>query len=207
VIGSLRGTMLERWPTGEVLVEVAGVGYRVTITASTALDLGQPGHEVFLHIHHHRREDAETLYGFLSADERIVFEALLSAHGVGPALALAILGVHPPASLLRVLADDDLASLCLVPGVGKKTAARLLVELKSRLDVPGLDAAALAGASSGAAGGGGGPRAVSPIADVRDALSNLGYGADEVAEAVRDLPEETDASELLRLALQKLAAA
>jgi Holliday junction DNA helicase RuvA len=199
--------MLERWPTGEVLVEVAGVGYRVTITAATALDLGQPGHEVFLHIHHHRREDAETLYGFPTADERIVFEALLSAHGVGPALALAILGVHPPASLLRVLADDDLAALCLVPGVGKKTAARLLVELKSRLDVPGLDAAALVGASSGGSREGGGPRAVSPLADVRDALSNLGYGADEVAEAVRDLPDETDASELLRLALQKLAAA
>jgi Holliday junction DNA helicase RuvA len=199
--------MLERWPTGEVLVEVAGVGYRVTITAATALDLGQPGHEVFLHIHHHRREDAETLYGFLSSDERIVFEALLSAHGVGPALALAILGVHPPASLLRVLADDDLASLCLVPGVGKKTAARLLVELKSRLDVPGLDAAALVGASGGATSGGGGPRTASPLADVRDALSNLGYGPDEVAEAVRELPDDTDASELLKLALQKLAAA
>ncbi|HEY6533910.1 MAG TPA: Holliday junction branch migration protein RuvA, partial [Acidimicrobiales bacterium] len=183
MIGSLRGTMLERWPTGEVLVEVAGVGYRVTITAATALDLGQPGGEVFLHIHHHRREDAETLYGFLTADERIAFEALLSAHGVGPALALAILGVHPPASLMRVLADDDLAALCLVPGVGKKTAARLLVELKSRLDVPGLDAAALAGVSSGTTGAGGGLREVSPIADVRDALSNLGYGPDEVAEA------------------------
>ena len=98
MIGSLRGTLLDRWPSGEVLVEVAGVGYRVTITAATALDLGEPGQEVFLHIHHHRREDAETLYGFTTADERIVFEALLSAHGVGPALALAILGVHPPAT-------------------------------------------------------------------------------------------------------------
>jgi len=207
VIGSLRGTMLERWPDGEVLVEVAGVGYRVTITAATALDLGQPGQEVFLHIHHHRREDAETLYGFRTADERIVFEALLSAHGVGPALALAILGVHPPASLLRVLADDDLASLCLVPGVGKKTAARLLVELKSRLDVPGLDAAALASSDGAGVGASGGGRTASPITDVRDALSNLGYGPDEVAEAVRDLPDDTDSSELLRLALQKLAAA
>jgi Holliday junction DNA helicase RuvA len=207
VIGSLRGTMLERWPDGEVLVEVAGIGYRVTITAATALDLGQPGQQVFLHIHHHRREDAETLYGFLTADERIVFEALLSAHGVGPALALAILGVHPPASLLRVLADDDLASLCLVPGVGKKTAARLLVELKSRLDVPGLDAAALAGSDGAAGGAGSSGRKASPITDVRDALSNLGYGPDEVAEAVRDLPDDTDSSELLRLALQKLAAA
>jgi Holliday junction DNA helicase RuvA len=207
VIGSLRGTMLERWPTGEVLVEVGGIGYRVTITASTALEIGEPGNEVFLHIHHHQREDAETLYGFPTADERIVFEALLSAHGVGPALALAILGVHPPASLLRVLADDDLASLCLVPGVGKKTAARLLVELKSRLDVPGLDAAALAGTAGTGAAGAGGPRVASPLTDVRDALANLGYGPDEVAEAVRDLPDEPDSSELLRLALQRLAAA
>jgi len=206
VIGSLRGTMLERWADGEVLVEVAGVGYRVTITATTALDLGQPGHEVFLHIHHHRREDAETLYGFPTADERIAFEALLSAHGVGPSLALAILGVHPPASLVRVLADDDLAALCLVPGVGKKTAARLLVELKSRLDIPGLDAAAVAGGSGTGPGGPGADRKGSPVADVRDALANLGYGADEVAEAVRDLPTDTDTSDMLRLALQRLAA-
>lgn len=207
MIGSVRGTLLERWPSGEVLVEVAGIGYRVTVTAGTAIDLGEPGHEVFLHTHHHRREDAETLYGFSTADERIVFEALLSAHGVGPALALAILGVHPPGSLLRVLADDDLAALCLVPGVGKKTAARLLVELKSRLDVPGLDAAALASSDGRGTGAGGGGRAASPMADVRDALTNLGYGPDEVAEAVRDLPDDTDSSELLRLALQKLAAA
>jgi Holliday junction DNA helicase RuvA len=148
----------------------------------------------------------ESLFGFTTADERLVFEALLSAHGVGPSLALAILGVHPPASLLRVLADDDLASLCLVPGVGKKTAARLLVELKSRLDVPGLDAAAVAGGGSTTAGTGPG-RAASPLADVRDALANLGYGPDEVAEAVRDLPVDTESSELLRLALQRLAAA
>jgi len=206
VIGSVRGTLLERWPTGEVLVEVGGIGYRVTVTAGTALDLGEPGREVFLHTHHHRREDSETLYGFTTADERLVFEALLSAHGVGPSLALAILGVHPPASLLRVLADDDLVALCLVPGVGKKTAARLLVELKSRLDVPGLDAAALAGGNGSVAGAGAGHPA-SPMADVRDALTNLGYGPDEVAEAVRDLPDGTDSSELLRLALQKLAAA
>lgn len=208
MIGSVRGTLLERWPTGEVLVEVSGIGYRVTITASTALDLGDVGSEVFLHTHHHRREDSETLYGFLTADERIVFEALLSAHGVGPSLALAILGVHPPASLLRVLADDDLASLCLVPGVGKKTAARLLVELKSRLDIPGLDAAAVAGGPGAGSGAGAGRGPASPLGDVRDALTNLGYGPDEVAEAMRELPaEETDTSEMLRLALQKLAAA
>ena len=207
MIGSLRGALLERWSTGEVLVEVAGIGYRVTVTAATALDVGEPGHEVFLHVHHHRREDSETLYGFTTSDERVVFEALISAHGVGPSLALAILGVHPPASLLRVLAEDDLASLCLVPGVGKKTAARLLVELKSRLDVPGLDAAALAGATGGSVAGAGASGPASPMSDVRDALTNLGYGPDEVAQAVRELPDDADSSELLRLALQKLAAA
>jgi Holliday junction DNA helicase RuvA len=194
--------MLERWPTGEVLVEVAGVGYRVTVTPATALDLGEVGGEVFVHVHHHRREDAETLYGFCTGEERMAFEALLGAHGVGPALALAILSVHPPVALQRVLADDDLAALCLVPGVGKKTAARLLVELKSRLDIPGLDTAATAGREpvDGAVGS-------SPQADVRDALTELGYGPDEVAAILRDLPDEGDSSTLLRVALQKLAVA
>lgn len=201
MIGSLRGELLERWATGEVLVEVAGVGYRVTVSPGTAAAIGEPGSEVLLHVHHHRRDDAETLYGFTSSTDRVVFESLLGAHGVGPALALAILSVHPPASLVRVLADDDLAALCLVPGVGKKTAARLLIELKSRLDVPGIDIAAVALAGDGASTTGG-----SGVADVRDALAELGYAPDEVAEAVRDLPTDADVPELLRLALRRLAA-
>jgi len=200
MIGSLRGAFLDRSTDGEVLIEVAGVGYRVHVTAALAGSLGDLGDEVFVHIHHHRRDDAETLYGFASADERIVFEALLSAHGVGPSLAMAIMGVHSPASLVRVLADDDVAALCLVPGVGKKTAARLLIELKSKLDIPGLDLGPAVAVSDPAAGGS------SSIADVRTALTELGYGADEVTEAVRDLPADSDAAELLRLALQRLAA-
>lgn len=201
MIGSLRGELLERWATGEVLVEVAGIGYRVVVAPDTAAALGEPGGDVFLHVHHHRREDTETLYGFTSSTDRIVFESLLGAHGVGPSLALAILAVHPPSSLVRVLADEDLDALCLVPGVGKKTAARLLIELASRLDVPGLDVAAIAAGSTGSGGSVG-----SPVADVRDALTGLGYGPDEVAEAVRDLPGDADSAELLRLALQRLAA-
>ena len=199
MIGSVRGTLLERWPHGEVLVEVAGLGYRVQVTPSTAVAIGEPGSEVFLHTHHHRREDAETLFGFPTADERVVFEALISAHGVGPSLAMAILSVHAPAALVRVLADEDVAALCLVPGVGKKTAARLLIELASKLDLPGLDLGAVPGRS--AAGGG-----VSAIGDVRDALANLGYATTEVDDVLRDLPADTDAPELLRLALQRLAA-
>jgi Holliday junction DNA helicase RuvA len=200
MIGSVRGTLLERLPSGEVLVEVSGIGYRVIVAPSTAASLGETGTNVFLHTHHHRREDAETLYGFISSEQRMVFEALLSAHGVGPAMALGIMSVHSPSALVRVLANDDIDALCLVPGVGKKTAARLLIELKSKLDIPGLD---LSAGSASADGTGGGS---SSVADVRSALTELGYGPEEVAEAVKELPDSSDTAELLRLALQRLAA-
>jgi Holliday junction DNA helicase RuvA len=161
--------------------------------------LGDVGGDDFCWIHHHVREDADTLYGFASRDERDAFEALLGAHGVGPALAMAILSVHPPANLARVLADDDVAALCLVPGVGKKTAARLLIELKAKLDVPLGDGVPASDAA-------GGPVAPSVRADVRDALAELGYGPDEIAEATRDLPDG-DAGDLLKEALRRLAGA
>jgi Holliday junction DNA helicase RuvA len=202
MIGSLRGNLLDRSQLSEVLVEVMGVGYRVTVSPATVVELGEPGSEVFLHIHHHRREDAETLYGFHTRDERVSFEALLGAHGVGPALALAILSVHAPLALRRVLEDDDIGALCLVPGVGKKTAARLLVELKSRLDIPGLgptttgDPAARRSFDAGRA---------SVRSDVRDALTNLGYQPDEILAVIRDLPDEGDSGVVLKLALQRLA--
>ena len=198
MIGSLRGTLLDRSGTGEVLIEVAGIGYRVTVTPTTVVELGDLGGDVFVHIHHHLREDAQTLFGFLTRDDRDCFEALLGAHGVGPALALAILSVHGPQALALVVADDDVDSLCLVPGVGKKTAARLLIELKSRLSVPVLEPTGSAASVSA----GGRPSARS---DVREALANLGYQPDEVAAVVRDLPDDQDVSVLLKEALQRLA--
>ncbi|HEX7097230.1 MAG TPA: Holliday junction branch migration protein RuvA [Acidimicrobiales bacterium] len=200
MIGSLRGVLLDR-SSSEVLVEVAGVGYRVTVTPSTSVMLGSIGDEVFLHVHHHVREDAQTLYGFATRDERVVFEALLGAHGVGPSLALAILSVHTPAQLRAALASDDVAALCLVPGVGKKTAARLLVELKSRLELGEVvDVTALAEPGTN------GAAAASPaLADAREALANLGYGPDEIREALADLPPGDDAGELVREALKRLA--
>lgn len=200
MIGSLRGTLLDRAITGEILVEVGGVGYRVQAGPATSARLGDVGGEVFTWIHHHVREDADTLYGFATKDERDAFEALLGAHGVGPGLAMAILSVHPPANLVRVLADDDVAALCLVPGVGKKTAARLLIELKSRLQVPLGDG--LPAGLDGAPEGGGASH--SARADVRDALAGLGYGPEEIAEATRELPDG-DAGALLKEALQRLA--
>ena len=199
MIGSLRGPMLRRG-ADEVLVEVAGMGYRVTVSPTTAVALGDVGDEVFVHIHHHVREDAQTLFGFATADERDCFEALLGAHGVGPSLALAILSVHQPLALARILADDDIGALCLVPGVGKKTAARLLIELKARLSVPDLDVSAVAVVS-------GSPTAPSARADVREALAGLGYSIDEIRGVVSDLPDDGDAALLLREALQRLAVA
>jgi len=201
MIGSLRGTLLERSLVNEVLVEVAGVGYRVTVAPATVVQLGEPGSEVFVYIHHHLREDAQTLYGFPTRDERVTFEALIGAHGVGPSLAMAILSVHSPGALRQVLLDDDVAALCLVPGVGKKTAARLLVELKSRLEVPDLDLSAPPATTGSPAER---SATVAARADVRDALAGLGYQPDEVLEILRDLPESDDSSVLLKEALQKL---
>jgi Holliday junction DNA helicase RuvA len=201
VIGSLRGRLLER-SASELLVEAAGtgVGYRVTVSPAGAVAVGDPGDEVFLHVHHHVREDAQTLYGFPSRDERVCFEALLGAHGVGPALALAILSVHQPEALRRALADDDLDALCLVPGVGRKSAARLLVELKARLALPDIESAAMA--SVAAANG-----QRSERGEVREALTGLGYAPDEIRQALLDLPDGGDPAVLLRQALRRLAVA
>lgn len=211
MIGSLRGRLIDRSSTGEVLVEVSGVGYRVTMTPGGAVAAGALGHDVFLWVHDHIRDDAHLLFGFVTKEERVTFEALIGAHGVGPALALAILSVHPPMALHHLLANDDLDGLCLVPGVGKKTAARLLVELKSRLDLPDLASAALV-AAGGAASGEQSPSSA-VLADVREALSELGYTSEEIREATRELDVDTggdgdgavDVAGALRLALRRVA--
>ncbi len=181
------------------MIEVGGVGYRATVASATVAAVGQPGSSVMLHTHLHVREDALTLYGFATRDDRDCFEALIGAHGVGPALALAILSVHGPADLRMVLADGDIDALTLVPGVGRKTAARLLIELKSRLDVGDLapDAvAALVDADGRSARN-----------DLREALAGLGYEADEIGAVLHELPVDGEVDDLLRSALRLLAAA
>jgi holliday junction DNA helicase RuvA len=194
VIGSVRGAVVERTLSGEVLVEVAGIGYRVFVPVSAVPAL-EPGANAFLFTHQHVREDALVLFGFPTRDERDTFEVLITASGVGPKLALAILSVHSPASLRRCLADDDLDSLVAVPGVGKRTAQRLLVDLKARLAVPDLDLTDIPGSSS----------AASVRAEVRDALVGLGYSGDEVRDVFGQLGEEGTVEELLRDALRLLA--
>ena len=195
MIGSLRGVALEVAADGEVIVEVGGVGYRVLVPTP---DLAQmtPGEPLFLHVSTQVREDAIVLYGFVDREARRCFEALLSVHGVGPSLALAVVSVHSPTALRRVVATSDADALALVPGIGRKTAARLLLDLASRLgqplpgDLPGKDR--------------GGP---GPLGEVRAALAELGYAPDEVREALRQLPDEGGPEELLRAALRQLAGA
>ena len=192
MIGSVRGTVLERSPSGEVLVEVGGVGYRCLVPIS-ALPQLDPGGAAFLMTHLHVREDAMTLFGFPTREERDTFEILILANGVGPKLALAILSVHPPSALRRAVAEDDVDALCLVSGVGKRTAQKLMIELKARLDLPDLD---LRDDTSGA------PPA---RAEVRAALTELGYAADEVRSVLADLPADGAVEDLLRTALKQLA--
>ena len=194
MIGSLRGTLIDRSPT-EVVLDVHGVGYRVLVSPATLAVIGDLGGTVMLFTHLHVREDALTLYGFPTLDERACFEALIGAHGVGPGLAMAILAVHRPNVLRHAVASDDVDALCLVPGVGKKTAVRLLLELKSRLDVPVGDVLSIVnGGSHG------------PLSEVREALVALGYEPEEIRDAVRDLPDDGDVPRLLKDALTRMSA-
>ncbi|MGD1012449.1 MAG: Holliday junction branch migration protein RuvA [Acidimicrobiales bacterium] len=201
MIASLRGVVTGRRALGEaafeLVVDVNGVGYALVV-AGNAAAMAQLGQESSFAVHTHVREAAITLYGFGSVDERTAFELLLGAHGVGPALALAILSIHDPAELAGAIARGDAAALTQVPGVGQKTAARLLLELRERFEQ--FDAG---GAIGGGAARGGRPPAAA--AEVQEALAQLGYAPDEVRQAVRSLPEEGSVEELLRTALRTLA--
>ena len=201
MIGSLRGNVDEVITLGdsvcEVVIDVAGVGYRVSVTTRTAVGLGPVGSPAKLAVHTHVRDSGITLYGFDSPDERRCFEVLITTHGVGPALALAILGVHRPEVLARIVAAEDEAALTEVPGVGRRTAARLIVELGSRLD----DLAGPVRMSPTSAD----PDARSVLAEVGEALGALGYGSEEVRPVLQALPVEGGPEELLRLALRQLA--
>ncbi len=209
MIGLLRGHVVVRTGEGEVIIDVAGVGYRVTVTPATAAALvagsaGTAGTEATLFVHTHVREDAIVLYGFVHDDERRCFEVLLASHGVGPALALAIMASLSPATLSTAVLEDDLDTLCSVPGVGRKTAARLLIELKSRLDLPDLSLDRV-----GVMVGGDGGEAVrgtrTSRAEARAALSELGYAPDEIRGALDGLRDDVGVEEMLRLALRELA--
>jgi Holliday junction DNA helicase RuvA len=191
MIGSLRGIVLDRAIGGEVLGEVGGVGYRVSVPSGSVAAL-EPGGPVFLFTHLVVREDAMSLFGFPDREQRDTFEALMSANGVGPKLALAILSAHSPSALRRAVIESDLDALTLVPGVGKRTAQRLMIELAAKLGTDSPDPVGVEG----------GP---SPRAEVRAALEGLGYGTEEVRYVLDALPVDGPVEILLKEALKLLA--
>lgn len=193
MIGSLRGRVLERISDSSALLEVAGVGYVVHVTPRTLAEL-EPTTEAFLHVHHHVREDAQTLFGFLDRDERRTFQVLIETNGIGPTLAMAILATHSPRALVDIVLGGDVAGLTAVPGVGKKTAERLLLELKDRLNLPTIDEPR----PTGERGGG--------VSDVRDALAGLGYDESEIRTVLREIVVGDDPAVMLREALSLLGA-
>jgi Holliday junction DNA helicase RuvA len=198
MIGALRGEIVDLEANGDhaaqVIVDVNGVGYDVTVSARHAAELRSQRGIVQLAVHTHVREGAIQLFGFPDKIERHTFEMLLSAHGVGPALAMAILGVLPPPALTRALASGDLDALTAVPGVGKRTAQRLQLELAQRLDVGSSSGADADEQETGVA-----------LAEVREALASLGYSADEIRNATAELPSDEPVEVLLRLALNVMA--
>jgi Holliday junction DNA helicase RuvA len=193
VIAQVRGRLLRKQPQ-EAVVDVGGVGYRVTIPLSTFYRIGEPGAEVTLLTHTHVREDALALFGFLTAVEQSLFERLIAVSGVGPKLAVGVLsGIEAP-ELVAALRASDLARLTRIPGVGKKTAERLVLELKDKMQ--DLSPAAAATAPAGAAD------------DIVSALLHLGYSRPEAeraaARAIREHGEGRF-EDLLRFALQAVS--
>jgi holliday junction DNA helicase RuvA len=197
MIGQLRGRLTDKRPN-QVLVDVGGVGYIVQVPLSTFAALGELHTEVTLLIHTHVREDALSLYGFLSSREKHFFEMLLSASGVGPSLALKILSGMSVEELVPAIRGSDLGRLTKIPGVGRKTAERIVVELKDKLDAVTVEVERPAASS---------PAGVE--ADVVSALVNLGYEARLAESAVTDARRENGTGnfeKLLRASLQSLSA-
>lgn len=195
MIAHLRGTLLSKKP-GRVVLEVGGVGYKVFIPLSTYYDLDGEGAAVAFRIHTHVREDTMALYGFLTEIEEVLFQKLIAVAGVGPSLALKVLSGLEPHDLVEAIRQGDLRRLSSVPGVGKKTAERVVVELKDKMpEVMSLAGEELTGEEAPAA-------EPSLSDDLLSALINLGYQRNQADKIVGQvLRQETELS--FELALKK----
>jgi Holliday junction DNA helicase RuvA len=177
MIGHLRGIVLEKHPN-EVVVEAAGVGYQVQIPISTYTSLPDAGTAVSLRIHTHVREDALLLFGFATADEKTVFEKLITVSGIGPKLAITVLSGLPTPDLVAAIRSGDVQRLVRIPGVGKKTAERIVLELKEKLI--GVEAAGKAATATGTE-----PILSALERDVLSALQNLGCARAAAEQAIQ----------------------
>ncbi len=201
MIGQIRGTLLEK-QAPELLVDVAGVGYEIQAPMTTFYQLPAPGENVVLHTHLIVREDAHLLFGFASREERSLFRALIKVNGVGPKLALAILSGMDVDAFVRCVRDNDTNALVRLPGVGKKTAERLLVEMRDRLRDWHVDGVIVAEGSAQL------PHAKDNLLEAESALIALGYKPQEAARMVAAVKiEGASSEELIRAALKSMVKA
>jgi Holliday junction DNA helicase RuvA len=199
VIAHLRGRILDKHPN-RIVVDVNGVGYDVSVPLSTFYGLGEPGAEIALRVHTHVREDALALFGFATRLEQDIFERLIAISGIGPKVALAVLSGIEPLELIRAIERSDLGRLTAIPGVGKKTSERIVLELKDRLPRVELAAAGEAAAAVDS----------TPLLrdDLLSALINLGYHRPLAEKAVDTAIKRTpdgDFERTLKQALRELA--
>jgi len=194
MIGRLHGILLDKQPPS-ILIDVQGVGYELEASMSTFYHLPECGETITLHTHMVVREDAQLLYGFYSLSERLMFRNLIRISGVGPKLALTILSGISAEEFTRCIMEGDSKALTRLPGVGKKTAERLVVELKDRLEkdesikLPGLAATV--------------ETQTNPVNDAVSALISLGYKAQQASQMIRALDvEDKSTEEIIRAALQ-----
>ena len=195
MIGRVSGTLLEKKPP-QILVEAGGVGYEIDVPMSTFYGLPACGEKVSLHTHLAVREDGHFLYGFATHEERAVFRQLIRISGIGARMALAVLSGLPINELAQAVALQETGRLVKIPGIGKKTAERLLLELRGKLD-----------SSPGASIHTARPGVPAPGSDILDALLALGYSEREALAAMKGLDDDIAVSEGIRLALRQLAKA
>ena len=206
MIASVRGTLVERGD-GFVVIEAGGVGYQVHVTSGTMVALPAVGEEARLHTRHVVREDAQLLFGFAAHDELKLFDLLIGVNGVGPKIAIAVLAGLSPAHFARAVRDENIAVITAIPGVGKKTAERLVVELRDKLAFLPMVPAVAGAAESGAAPRGRRPRVLEKSERYEDAVAALialGYTAAQAQDGVRRVSEDAGdaaAEDLVKRAL------
>jgi len=200
LIGRIRGTLIEKHPP-DILVDVNGVCYEVQVPLTTAYLLPEIGKDIQLHTHFVVREDAQLLYGFYRQQDKDLFRTLIKVNGVGPKMALAILSGMETDDFVRTVQNNDVSAMVSMPGIGKKTAERLIVEMRDRLS----EWESAAGSASSAAALSGGS---SITRDAETALLALGYKQQQAARAVsavlKDNPDVADSEALIRLALKSM---
>jgi Holliday junction DNA helicase RuvA len=204
VIGRIRGILIEKEPT-DIQVEVGGIAYEVQVPMSTLFKLPEIGEVVTLHTHFVVREDAQQLFGFIGVKDKALFRTLIKVNGVGPKMALGILSSVDSDALVGLVLNNDIAALVAMPGIGKKTAERLVIELRDKIkdwEVAG-GSHAKAGAKAIS------PNAASAAREAETALVSLGYKLPQAARAIasvqKDRPELASSEELIRFALKSMA--